>query len=141
MNRSKLAIVLVFVVLFSSFPAALAGMDPDYSTSGSIRVYKQSRNIRIKVSRSAPYIFNGGRPTRSFKWTLYKRDVYGRYMIHSSGYSSLGSWRLNVWGVKVYAYKNLYRSNVNPGSYRVKVWFGENCYYRSLRISKSFSMG
>lgn len=132
-QRVVLVGLIIAAVLIPTVSASLL------STSTSIRVYQRSGNVRIYVKRSAPYFFDVGRPTRSFKWTLYRQDVYGRYLVYRTGYTALGSWKLNVWSLKVSASKSLYQIP-GPGKFKVRVWFAENCYYRGARVTKYFTV-
>jgi hypothetical protein len=133
-------LVLVGLVLSTLLIPNVSGAT-QIRTSGGLTVYKQFDDVRVKITRKAPYDFFKGNPSRSFKWSLLKKDIYGIYRSYKSGYSTLGKYRLYIrLSSYLKATKNMYFWNLPPGSYKFKVFFPENCNYAKLRLAKNYGL-
>jgi hypothetical protein len=97
--------------------------------------------VKLVTRISAPYK-RGCTPPTAYKWTLYKKNVYGIYQRQKSGIVGGIKYRMYITlgGLKWKAIVVKYFFNLNPGAYKFKVFSYDGCAYHRIYATKTFTI-
>jgi hypothetical protein len=134
--------ILVFIIVLSLMvPVVSSSL---LRTKGTVVYFQTLSKVRFLIKRTAPVIYTreNATPSRLFMYAVYRKNVYGIYERIKTGTPRMTfrlqvRWRYGIpWGVQWVGKYNVYCSGY--GTYKVKVWFTENCYYDDLYIVRTF---
>ncbi len=143
LNKRKLILVsLIVVSVLLAVPVVQASL---FRTYLSVRVYRDGLNFRVKTARWQASYYGASQPTRAYKLTIYRKlDGQRYYSIIKNSYYSMGSYRMKLRGLALVMKagpQNKYVYSLQPGAYKVKIWFASNCDYQGITKTVKFSLG